>query len=239
MSDATPAAQIRRATRRRRPLNLLLAEVARPPALAEAGVGSPRADAEELAALGARRRRGELHTGRRPRLRRPLLGGVARREDREPLQHITGARLLPLPGARGRAGGVRARGRRPRSMVGWAIDRLRAWTSPSRSSSTCAPAPARSRWPSRRRCRAPGCTPWSCPRTPTPGPRATSSGGGRGRVLHLADARDRAAGAGRPVDLVVSNPPYIPLTEWEYVAPEARDYDPRAGAVLRRRTAWT
>jgi release factor glutamine methyltransferase len=28
------------------------------------------------------------------------------------------------------------------------------------------------------------------------------------------------------VDLVVSNPPYIPLTEWEYVAPEARDHDP-------------
>src|SRR5690606_16034389 len=28
------------------------------------------------------------------------------------------------------------------------------------------------------------------------------------------------------VDLVISNPPYIPLTEWEYVAPEARDYDP-------------
>jgi release factor glutamine methyltransferase len=29
------------------------------------------------------------------------------------------------------------------------------------------------------------------------------------------------------VDLVISNPPYIPLTEWEYVAPEARDYDPQ------------
>jgi release factor glutamine methyltransferase len=28
------------------------------------------------------------------------------------------------------------------------------------------------------------------------------------------------------VDLVISNPPYIPLTEWEYVAPEARDHDP-------------
>ena len=28
------------------------------------------------------------------------------------------------------------------------------------------------------------------------------------------------------VDLVISNPPYIPLTEWEYVATEARDYDP-------------
>ena len=27
-------------------------------------------------------------------------------------------------------------------------------------------------------------------------------------------------------DLVISNPPYIPLTEWEYVAPEARDHDP-------------
>ena len=28
------------------------------------------------------------------------------------------------------------------------------------------------------------------------------------------------------MDLVVSNPPYIPLEEWEYVASEARDYDP-------------
>ncbi|CAM5685627.1 Release factor glutamine methyltransferase OS=Streptomyces fumanus OX=67302 GN=prmC PE=3 SV=1 [Streptomyces fumanus] len=29
------------------------------------------------------------------------------------------------------------------------------------------------------------------------------------------------------VDLVISNPPYIPLTEWEYITPEARDHDPQ------------
>jgi release factor glutamine methyltransferase len=30
------------------------------------------------------------------------------------------------------------------------------------------------------------------------------------------------------VDIVVCNPPYIPLEAWESVAPEARDHDPAA-----------
>ena len=34
--------------------------------------------------------------------------------------------------------------------------------------------------------------------------------------------------------MVVCNPPYIPLDAYESVAPEARDHDPRARAVLRR-----
>ena len=29
-----------------------------------------------------------------------------------------------------------------------------------------------------------------------------------------------------PVDVVVCNPPYVPLEAWESVAPEARDHDP-------------
>jgi release factor glutamine methyltransferase len=45
-------------------------------------------------------------------------------------------------------------------------------------------------------------------------------------VLHHGDAAVALPELDGTVDLVVSNPPYIPLTEWEYVAPEARDHDP-------------
>jgi release factor glutamine methyltransferase len=45
-------------------------------------------------------------------------------------------------------------------------------------------------------------------------------------VLHHGDARGALPELDGQVDLVISNPPYIPLTEWEYVAPEARDHDP-------------
>ena len=44
--------------------------------------------------------------------------------------------------------------------------------------------------------------------------------------LRQGNALDAFRDLDGQVDLVVSNPPYIPLTEWEYVAPEARDYDP-------------
>lgn len=43
------------------------------------------------------------------------------------------------------------------------------------------------------------------------------------RLGDMADAFDDLAGA---VDVVTCNPPYIPLTAWETVAPEARDHDP-------------
>ena len=39
----------------------------------------------------------------------------------------------------------------------------------------------------------------------------------------LATAFDDLLGA---VDVVVCNPPYVPLEAWESVAPEARDHDP-------------
>ena len=39
----------------------------------------------------------------------------------------------------------------------------------------------------------------------------------------MAEAFDDLDGA---VDVVVSNPPYIPLEAWESVAPEVRDHDP-------------
>jgi release factor glutamine methyltransferase len=51
--------------------------------------------------------------------------------------------------------------------------------------------------------------------------------GSRNRVhLHLADLAAAPTGLDRSVDVVVSNPPYVPLDERDLVAPEVRDHDP-------------
>lgn len=49
---------------------------------------------------------------------------------------------------------------------------------------------------------------------------------GTGVDLRLGDAADAFADLDGAVDVVVSNPPYIPLDAWESVSPEARDHDP-------------
>ena len=49
---------------------------------------------------------------------------------------------------------------------------------------------------------------------------------GSGVRLHQGDAADALPELDGTVDLVVSNPPYIPLAAWESVAVEARDHDP-------------
>jgi|SRR5690606_38549019 len=46
--------------------------------------------------------------------------------------------------------------------------------------------------------------------------------------LVLGDAADAFSDLDGVVDVVVANPPYIPLEAYESVAPEARDYDPAA-----------
>jgi release factor glutamine methyltransferase len=49
---------------------------------------------------------------------------------------------------------------------------------------------------------------------------------GTGIDLRLGDATDAFGDLDGTVDVVVANPPYIPLDAWESVAPEARDHDP-------------
>lgn len=72
-------------------MNLLLAEVAQATQrLADAGVPSPRFDAEELAAFVHAVKRGELHHVKDADFDARYWEAVARREAREPLQHITG-----------------------------------------------------------------------------------------------------------------------------------------------------
>lgn len=49
---------------------------------------------------------------------------------------------------------------------------------------------------------------------------------GTGVDLRLGDMADAFPDLDGSVDIVVANPPYIPLDAWESVAPEARDHDP-------------
>lgn len=49
---------------------------------------------------------------------------------------------------------------------------------------------------------------------------------GTGVDLRLGDMADAFRDLDGQADVVVANPPYIPLEAWESVAPEARDHDP-------------
>jgi release factor glutamine methyltransferase len=55
----------------------------------------------------------------------------------------------------------------------------------------------------------------------------TRNAAGRDRVrLHHGDLAAAPVGLERSVDVVVANPPYVPLDERDLVDPEVRDYDP-------------
>ncbi|MBH5337012.1 peptide chain release factor N(5)-glutamine methyltransferase [Streptomyces pactum] len=206
-------------------MNLLLAEVAQATQrLADAGVPSPRFDAEELAAFVHGVKRGELHTVPDADFDARYWEAVARREAREPLQHITGRaffRYLELQVGPG----VFVPRPETESVVGWAIDAVRAMdvVEPlivDLCTGSAAIALALAQEVPRSRVHAVELdeTALSWARKNVEGSRV---------VLHHGDALTALPELDGQVDLVISNPPYIPLTEWEYVAPEARDHDPQ------------
>src|SRR5271167_3613137 len=105
-------------------MTLLLDEVALATArLAEAGVDSPRADAEIIAAHVHNVKRSELHTVKDSEFDARFWVDIGCRENREPLQHITGRayfRYLELDVG----SGVFVPRPETEVMTGWAIDRL-------------------------------------------------------------------------------------------------------------------
>lgn len=206
-------------------MNLVLSEVAQATQrLADAGVPSPRFDAEELAAFVHGVKRGELHTVPDADFDARYWEAVARREAREPLQHITGRaffRYLELQVGPG----VFVPRPETESVAGWAIDALRAMDVAEPlvvdlCTGTGAVALALAQEVPRSRVHAveldEGALEW-----------AKRNIDGSRVVLHHADALTALPELNGQVDLVISNPPYIPLEEWEYVAPEARDHDPQ------------
>ncbi|MEY9215425.1 peptide chain release factor N(5)-glutamine methyltransferase [Thermobifida halotolerans] len=209
-------------------MNLLLDEVARATLrLAEAGVASPRTDAEELAAFVHGVRRGELHTVADSDFDARYWECVARRAAREPLQHITGRayfRYLEL-----RVGpGVFVPRPETEMMVSWAIDVLRAMdvadplvVDLGTGSGAIAISVAQEVPRSRVHAVELDETALSWAR------RNIADSGLAGRITaHHADMRTCLPDYDGQVDLVITNPPYVPLDGADDIPPEVRDHDP-------------
>ncbi|NJA57372.1 peptide chain release factor N(5)-glutamine methyltransferase [Streptomyces sp. NEAU-H3] len=210
-------------------MNLLLAEVAQATQrLAAAGVPSPRNDAEELAAYVHDVKRGELHTVPDADFDARYWETIARREAREPLQHITGRayfRYLELQVGPG----VFVPRPETESVVGWAIDAVRAMdvveplvVDLCTGSGAIALALAQE---------VPRSTVHAVELSEDALVWTRKNVEGSRVPLHHGDAFAALPELAGQVDLVISNPPYIPLTEWEYVAPEARDHAPEMALV--------
>lgn len=203
--------------------------------LGDAGVGSPRVDAELLAAHATGRTRSALSAA--------LLAGavltpdqaavldalVARRAAREPLQHLTGTagfRRLDL------AVGPGVFVPRPETelLAGWAIGVATGDGSTAADGVTvvdlCTGSGAIAAAVADE---VPGARVLAVELDPPAHAWAVRNLTGTGVELLLGDAttldRDRPELVGL-VDVVVANPPYIPLDAWESVAPEVRDHDP-------------
>jgi len=196
--------------------------------LREAGVQSPEHDAAELLAFVLGRRRGDLvlvdAVEAADRVRFAEL--VARRAARTPLQHLTGTaafRHVEL------AVGPGVFVPRPETelLAGWAIERAREVLSTGSPSAVVVDL-----------CTGSGAVALS---VATEVPEAEVHAveldrdafawagrnlAGRGVDLREGDMAEAFPDLDGTVDVVVCNPPYIPLTEYAGVAPEARDHDP-------------
>ena len=191
--------------------------------LADAGVASPEYDAKALLAHAVGVRGGEVtllqDVDDEAAARFEEL--VARRAAREPLQHLTGStgfRYVSLEVGPG----VFVPRMETEQLAGWAVERALELESPvvvdlctgsgAIAASLAFEVPAA-------RVHAveldPGAHAW-----------AERNLAGTEVDLRLGDMADAFTDLDGTVDVVVCNPPYIPLEAWASVAPEARDHDP-------------
>ncbi len=191
--------------------------------LREAGVPSPEHDADELLAhvLGVDRGRLVLADDLTDAESSAYDALLTRRASREPLQHLLGVayfRHVEL------AVGPGVFVPRPETelLAGWAIERARELPEPvvvdlGTGSGAIAKAVADE---------VPHARVHAVELDATAHAWAERNLAGTGVELRLGDMGDAFDDLSGSVDVVTCNPPYIPLTAWETVAPEARDHDP-------------
>ena len=229
-------------------MSLLLDEIALAAArLAEAGVESPRAEAELIAAHVHGVRRTELHTVPDSAFDARFWEGVGRRAAREPLQHITGLayfRYLELEVGPG----VFVPRPETEVMTGWAIDRLRemdvaeplvvdlgtgsgaialaiAQEVPRARVHAVEADPIARTWTERNIGRVAAAAPYTEGRVTLHGTDFTGTDFAGTPRMGEPGAGDLGELDGK-ADLVISNPPYIPVGA--SVPPEVGEYDPPA-----------
>ena len=200
----------------------LLREAAR--RLAEGGVASPEYDAAELLAhvLGTTRGQLLLVEGIRPGHRATYTGLVDRRATREPLQHLIGTaafRHVELQVGPG----VFVPRPETELLAGWAIDRAREAGEEPVVVDLCTGSGAIALSVADE---VPGARVHAVELDPPAYQWAERNLAGSGVNLRLGDMADAFPHLDGTVDVVVCNPPYIPLEAFEGVAPEARDHDP-------------
>lgn len=212
-------------------MSLLLDEIAIATArLAQAGVESPRTDAELIAAHLHGVPRSKLHLVPDASFDPRFWDDIARREAREPLQHITGTacfRYLELAVGPG----VFVPRQETEVMTGWAIDQLAAMdvaepVVADLGTGSGAIALSIAQEVPRARVHAVEADPlareWA-ERNIAACSAASPHTSGR-VTLHADDFATALSDLDAAVDLVVSNPPYIPVGSW--VPPEVGEYDP-------------
>src|SRR6266705_3449141 len=214
-------------------MSLLLDEIAVATArLAGAGVESPRTDAELIAAHVHGVARGALTRVPDASFDPRFWDEIARREAREPLQHITGNayfRYLDLAVGPG----VFVPRQETEVMTGWAIERLTEMdvaepVVADLGTGSGAIALAISQEVPRARVHAVEADPltrqWA---ERNVSKYVESAPYTAGRVmLHAGDFGDVLGELDGTVDVVISNPPYIPVGA--FVEPEVSEYDPPA-----------
>src|SRR3984957_1670303 len=198
--------------------------------LADGGVESPRTDAELIAAHLHGVSRAALHLVPDTEFDPRFWDDIARREAREPLQHITGHayfRYLELEVGPG----VFVPRPETEVMTGWVIERLAEMGGAEPlvadlGTGSGAIALAIAQEVPRARVHAVEADPlarhWA-ERNIAACAAAAPHTAGR-VVLHDGDFAGALSGLDGTVDLVVSNPPYIPEGSW--VPPEVGEYDP-------------
>lgn len=193
--------------------------------LAEAGVDSPANDAEILLAdvLGVARGNLTLVEDVSEREAETFAAFVERRAAREPLQHITGTagfRYVEL------AVGPGTFVPRPETelLAGWAISSALAVADrPPVVVDLCTGSGAIARSIIDE---VPHATVYAVELDPGAHRWAQLNLSATTVDLRQGDMADAFTDLDGSVDVVVCNPPYIPLEAWESVAPEARDHDP-------------
>ncbi|MGA4668570.1 peptide chain release factor N(5)-glutamine methyltransferase [Propionibacteriaceae bacterium Y1923] len=195
--------------------------------LEAAGVASPSAEARTLLAHAAGVGLGELvlMTRLAPEAGERFADLVDRRAAGTPVQHLTGVAHFRTVGV---AVGPGVFIPRPETevMVGWALEAIAGLASPvvvelCTGSGAIARALA---------AEAPQASIHAVELDPPAARYAERNLFGTGVDLRVGDMADAFGDLDGTVDLVISNPPYIPLEAWESVQAEVRDFDP--GAAL-------
>lgn len=191
--------------------------------LRAAGVPSPEHDAAELLAhvLGTERGRLVLVEEVGPGALPAYDALVARRAAREPLQHLTGRawfRHVEL------AVGPGVFVPRPETelLAGWAVEQAGLLDEPV-VVDLCTGSGAVARSVAHE---VPAARVHAVELDPAAHAWAERNLLGTGVDLRLGDMATELEELAGTVDVVVCNPPYVPLEAWESVAPEARDHDP-------------